>query len=74
MIVYGRNPVREALRGRRRVQRVFATKRTAQEVWLGGVETVVAEAYEFARNSPWPDPATATDFVFSASVTPAAQR
>ena len=40
VIVYGRNPVREALRGRRRVQRVFATERAAQEVWLGGVETV----------------------------------
>lgn len=33
------------------------------------VKAVVAEAYEFARNSPFPDPATATDFVFS---TPAA--
>ena len=38
MIVYGRNPVREALRGRRRVQRVWATERAAREVWLGGVE------------------------------------
>ena len=35
VIVYGRNPVREALRGRRRVQRVFATERAAREVWLG---------------------------------------
>jgi 23S rRNA (guanosine2251-2'-O)-methyltransferase len=46
VIVYGRNPVREALRGRRRVQRVFATEKAAQEVWLGGVETVLAEAWE----------------------------
>ena len=37
VIVYGRNAVREALRGRRRVQRIFATERAAQEVWLGGV-------------------------------------
>ncbi|HYN91634.1 MAG TPA: 23S rRNA (guanosine(2251)-2'-O)-methyltransferase RlmB [Thermoleophilaceae bacterium] len=55
MIVYGRNPVREALRGRRRVQRVFATERTAQEVWLGGVETVVAEAYEIEERCGSPE-------------------
>src|SRR5215211_5565663 len=30
MIVYGRNPVREALRGTRRVQRVFASERAAE--------------------------------------------
>ena len=29
MIVYGRNPVREALRGRRRVRRVYATEKAA---------------------------------------------
>ena len=46
MIVYGRNPVREALRGRRRVHRVYATERVGREVWLGGVEVVEAEAYE----------------------------
>ncbi len=46
MIVYGRNAVREALRGRRRVQRVFATDRTAREVWLGEPETVKAESWE----------------------------
>ena len=46
MIVYGRNPVREALRGKRRVQRVFASERAAQEVWLGGLETVIAEPWE----------------------------
>lgn len=34
MIVYGRNPVREALRGRRRVGRVWATgRRAATEDW-----------------------------------------
>jgi 23S rRNA (guanosine2251-2'-O)-methyltransferase len=46
VIVYGRNPVREALRGRRRVHRVYATERAARELWLGGVEVIRAEAYE----------------------------
>jgi 23S rRNA (guanosine2251-2'-O)-methyltransferase len=46
VIVYGRNPVREALRGRRRVHRVYATERAASEVWLGGVEVEVAEQHE----------------------------
>jgi 23S rRNA (guanosine2251-2'-O)-methyltransferase len=55
VIVYGRNPVREALRGRRRVQRVFATERAAQEVWLGGLETVVAEAWEIEERCGSPD-------------------
>lgn len=36
MIVYGRNPVREALRGRRRVLRVWATERARGEEWLAG--------------------------------------
>lgn len=36
MIVYGRNPVREALRGRRSVSRVWATRRAVEgEPWLG---------------------------------------
>ncbi len=34
MIIYGRNPVREALRGSRRVQRIYATKNAAREPWL----------------------------------------
>ena len=29
------------------------------------IKTIVDEAYEFARNSPYPDPATATQYVFS---------
>jgi 2-oxoisovalerate dehydrogenase E1 component len=29
------------------------------------VQAEVAEALEFARNSPWPDPATATDHIYS---------
>ncbi len=34
MIVYGRNPVREALRGPRHVGRIWATKNAAREPWL----------------------------------------
>jgi 23S rRNA (guanosine2251-2'-O)-methyltransferase len=48
VIIYGRNPVREALRGRRRVHRVYATERVSREVWLGGVEVVRAEPHEIA--------------------------
>jgi 23S rRNA (guanosine2251-2'-O)-methyltransferase len=55
VIVYGRNPVREALRGKRRVQRVFATERAAKEVWLGGVETVLAEPWELEERCGSPD-------------------
>jgi 23S rRNA (guanosine2251-2'-O)-methyltransferase len=46
VIVYGRNPVREALRGRRRVHRVYATEKAAREVWLGGVDVTLAEPHE----------------------------
>jgi 23S rRNA (guanosine2251-2'-O)-methyltransferase len=55
VIVYGRNPVREALHGKRRVQRVFATEKAAQEVWLGGVETVLAEPWELEERCGSPD-------------------
>ncbi|HEV7882843.1 MAG TPA: RNA methyltransferase substrate-binding domain-containing protein, partial [Solirubrobacteraceae bacterium] len=35
MILYGRNPVREALRaGRRRIEGIWATERAAREPWL----------------------------------------
>jgi 23S rRNA (guanosine2251-2'-O)-methyltransferase len=36
MIIYGRNPVREALRGPRTVRRIWATKNTLREPWLPG--------------------------------------
>jgi 23S rRNA (guanosine2251-2'-O)-methyltransferase len=42
VIVYGRHPVREALRGRRRVHRVWATRRAAREPWLAGLRVDVA--------------------------------
>jgi 23S rRNA (guanosine2251-2'-O)-methyltransferase len=40
-IVYGRNAVREALRGRRRVHRIWATQAAAKEAWTGAPVTVV---------------------------------
>jgi 23S rRNA (guanosine2251-2'-O)-methyltransferase len=40
MVVYGRNPVREALRGRRRVHRVWATAAAAREGWAPAPVTV----------------------------------
>lgn len=50
MIIYGRNPVREALRGRRAgsVGEVWATAGAAREPWLAGVSvrTVAAEEIE----------------------------
>lgn len=55
MIVYGRNPVREALRGRRRVHRVYATGRAAREVFLGDVECERAEAWEIEARCGSPD-------------------
>ena len=53
MIVYGRNPVREALRGRRRVHRVYATG--AHELWPGDVEVVIAESHEIEERCGSPD-------------------
>jgi 23S rRNA (guanosine2251-2'-O)-methyltransferase len=55
VIIYGRNPVREALRGKRRVQRVFATSRAAREVYLGEVEVRIVEAREVQNRCGSPD-------------------
>jgi 23S rRNA (guanosine2251-2'-O)-methyltransferase len=55
VIVYGRNPVREAIRGKRRVQRVFATERAAHEVWLGEVEAHIVDAHEIQGRCGSPD-------------------
>jgi 23S rRNA (guanosine2251-2'-O)-methyltransferase len=51
VIVYGRNPVREALRGRRAagVRDVWATQRAAREPFLEGVQVRVASAEEIER-------------------------
>ncbi len=51
MIVYGRNPVREALRGRRArgVAEVWVSASAAHEPWLAGVEKKVCGADELER-------------------------
>jgi 23S rRNA (guanosine2251-2'-O)-methyltransferase len=52
MVLYGRNPVHEALRaGRRRVLRAWATAGAAREPWLAdaGVPVTVVDAEEVAR-------------------------
>jgi 23S rRNA (guanosine2251-2'-O)-methyltransferase len=49
VIIYGRNPVREALRGRRRVERVWATRRTGQADWLAGLRTEPADPDELTE-------------------------
>lgn len=48
MIVYGRNPVRELLRGRREARTIWAAKPAAGEEWLAGraVTTVSADELE----------------------------
>ena len=55
MIVYGRNPVREAIRGPRAVQRVWATKNATREPWLRGagarVSVAPAEEIEMRASS-----------------------
>lgn len=50
MILYGRNPVREALRGRRTVERVWATERAvAAEDWLRATGPRTVDAAEIER-------------------------
>ncbi len=51
MILYGRNPVREALRGRRAksVGEVWATSATAGAPWLEGLQVTVTSAPEIER-------------------------
>jgi 23S rRNA (guanosine2251-2'-O)-methyltransferase len=51
MIVYGRNPVREAIRGRRTVRRIWATKHAVHEPWLeeAGVPVHAADPDELER-------------------------
>ncbi len=51
MIIYGRNPVREALRGRRvhSIAEVWATASAAREPWLEGLEVKVRAAEEIER-------------------------
>ncbi|MGZ4267677.1 MAG: 23S rRNA (guanosine(2251)-2'-O)-methyltransferase RlmB [Solirubrobacteraceae bacterium] len=51
-VLYGRNPVHEALRaGRRRVHEVWATKAAAREPWLKGVRVRVVTAEQIAGHA-----------------------
>jgi 23S rRNA (guanosine2251-2'-O)-methyltransferase len=43
-MVYGRNPVREAIRGPRTVSTVWATKNAQREPWLAGTAVAVRQA------------------------------
>ncbi len=49
MIVYGRNPVREAIRGPRRVIRAWATHNARREPWLGSQLVTLASPAEIAQ-------------------------
>jgi 23S rRNA (guanosine2251-2'-O)-methyltransferase len=49
VIVYGRNPVREALRGRRRVRQVWASKGAAGEEWLRETDPEIVSAEQLAE-------------------------
>lgn len=49
MIVYGRNPVREAIRGPRGVGRVWATPNASREEWLSRMEVRGASDDELER-------------------------
>jgi 23S rRNA (guanosine2251-2'-O)-methyltransferase len=52
VILYGRNPVREALRaGRRPVRRVWATPGAAAEPWLRDVEVLEASSEQIATRA-----------------------
>jgi 23S rRNA (guanosine2251-2'-O)-methyltransferase len=55
MIVYGRNPVREAIRGKRRVQRVYATERASHEVLLSEVASSIVSVAEIENRAGSPD-------------------
>jgi 23S rRNA (guanosine2251-2'-O)-methyltransferase len=57
MVIYGRNPVREAIRGPRAVHRVWATAKVVRESWLSeaGVPVGVVEVDEIERRCGTPD-------------------
>lgn len=55
MIVYGRNPVHEALRGKRRVSAVWADGGAAREPWLEGVDLTPASLDELERRCGSPE-------------------
>jgi 23S rRNA (guanosine2251-2'-O)-methyltransferase len=52
LVLYGRNPIREALRARRRpVHRVWATRGAAAEPWLRDVEVIEARPEEITART-----------------------
>ena len=55
MIVYGRNAVREALRGRRSVTRVWADRNAIREPWLDGVSVKEVQTGDLESLSGSPD-------------------
>jgi 23S rRNA (guanosine2251-2'-O)-methyltransferase len=50
MVIYGRNPVREALRGKRKVHRVWATEAAAAEGW-GPAKVTIASTDEIEERA-----------------------
>jgi 23S rRNA (guanosine2251-2'-O)-methyltransferase len=57
VIIYGRNAVREALRGRRTVKRIWATKNARREPWLASATAPIelGEAQELEQRAGTPD-------------------
>jgi len=55
VIIFGRNPVREALRGRRQVERVWASPGAAREPWLEGVPHQEADPEAIEARCGHPD-------------------
>lgn len=55
MIVYGRNPVREALRGHRSMARMWATERTAGEDWVAERHPTISSGEEIEQLCGSPD-------------------
>jgi 23S rRNA (guanosine2251-2'-O)-methyltransferase len=55
MVLYGRNAVREALRGPREVARVWASERAARESWLERAKATIVDAAELERRCGSPE-------------------
>jgi 23S rRNA (guanosine2251-2'-O)-methyltransferase len=55
MMIYGRNAVREAVRGQREVARIWVTRNMARESWFDAVPVARATAEEIERRCGSPD-------------------
>jgi 23S rRNA (guanosine2251-2'-O)-methyltransferase len=55
VIVYGRNPVREAIRGPRTVRHVWATRNAAREPWLASARIDVVGSEDVSARAGTPD-------------------